>query len=84
MHSRVHRKRRKRHNQLRHNLSRKLNATCDELKRINDASRTSSVASIVQQLRRKLNVQQDRCDSNSRRANASQHQLDHRNSNNDV
>lgn len=50
--------------------------------RNNDASRTSSVEPIVQQVQRELN---DLCDNNSRRANASQHQRDrNHNRNNDA
>ena len=82
----VHHKRRKRHNnQLLRNsrLNRlKLNVILPARNANSGASSRNNVESTL--VRRKLNVRQDLCANSNLRANASQHQLDRHNRNNDA
>ena len=90
-----HAVKRKRHNPLlrkrnrRNRLNRSVtqrtpNANNDALSRSNDASSLSSDEQSVRPVQLRLNVRRDRCDNNSHKANASQHQLDRSNSSNDA
>jgi hypothetical protein len=88
----VHHKQRKQHNNrlLRVHLRRRSvtqrihNVSFADPSSSNDSSKTNSDVSSVRPVRPELNVRRDLCGSSNRRVNASQHQRDRNNSNNDA